>query len=123
MLIAAFFQWWYGPGWVQQLRNMERRVKNIAGMFSMDILLRTMFSPWKQIVSRARRDQSLGDKVRAYIDNQVSRFVGFWVRLLVLLTAFICILLVSVVSVVSVVLWPLIPLSPIILVLFGAGVI
>jgi hypothetical protein len=118
----AFFQWWYGAGWAQQAKGMERRVHNIAGMFSVDILLRTMFSPWKQTVLYARRDQSLGDKFTAELGNLVSRFVGFGVRILVLFTALLGIFFVGLYGLVGIVIWPVVPLLPLVLIFVSLGI-
>ena len=111
----AFLKWWYGAGWAQQAALTRQRVTNIGGMFSVPILLRTMFAPWKQTVIIARRDQALSDKVQAWIGNQVSRFVGFGVRVLVLLTAMLCIVFVSIVGIVTMIIWPILPAMPLIL--------
>lgn len=108
----AFLTWWYGRGWMDQVHALRRRVTNIGGMFSVPILLRTMFSPWKQTVIIPRRDQSMSDKIQAMIGNQVSRFVGFGVRLLVLITALICIMVVGTISILGILVWPFLPLLP-----------
>jgi hypothetical protein len=122
MLITAFFQWWYGAGWAQQGKAMQRRIRNIAGMFSVDILLRTMFSPWKQTVVYARRDQSLQDKFGAEVGNIVSRFVGLGVRFMVLFTAGIGVFCAGLYGLLGIILWPLIPFLPLILILVSLGV-
>ncbi len=85
--------------------------------------MRTLFSPWKQIVSAARRDQSLDDKVQAEVDNWVSRFVGLGVRLMVLFAAGVCIALVATAGVIIILLWPFVPLLPAVLVLISLGVL
>ncbi len=53
------------------------------------------------------------------VDNTVSRVVGFWVRLIVLLTAAIGLTATVVVGVTLLLIWPLLP--PLALVLIGRG--
>lgn len=111
----AFLKWWYGAGWAYQAALIRRRVTNIAGMFSVPILLRTMFAPWKQTVVVSRRDQALNDKVQAWIGNQVSRFVGFGVRCLALLAATFSMAFVGLIGLVTIAVWPLLPALPLVL--------
>jgi hypothetical protein len=85
--------------------------------FSTPTLLRTLFAPWRRIVTYP--GSSLDTKIRAFGDNIVSRAVGFAVRLIVLITAFVMIAIVLVVGAAGVILWPLIPLGVIALLVLG----
>jgi len=107
MLALEFFTWWYSRGWRQLAKNMQRRIALTSSMFSVPILLRTLFAPWKRIITYP--GASIEAKVRAFSDNMVSRFVGFTVRILVLFAAAIMLLIVSAVAVVELVAWPLLP--------------
>lgn len=109
MILLSFFQWWYGPGWVSQIKAISGRVSALADTFSIRILLRTLFSPWKQITTSSMTDQSMQIKMRAGVDNVISRLVGFSVRMLVLLVACISIVLSVLVSIAIAILWPIIP--------------
>jgi hypothetical protein len=113
MLAAQFFVWWYGEGWRGQARLGRKRVQQTVRTFSAPLLISTMFSPWRRILSAP--GPSLQAKLEAIGDNLVSRAIGFTVRLLVLITAAVMILLISLISVIQIVSWPLVP--P--LILFG----
>ena len=121
MLIISFFHWWYGAGWKQQFVDYRTRVERISELFSIDILLKTMFSPWKQIVTHARADQSFKAKQAAFVDNIVSRVVGFFVRLFTLITGVVAILAVVIFGFILVLLWPIIPILPAILIIVSLG--
>ncbi len=75
MLALEFIAWWYGQGWVLQIQNARKRLVRTSHLFSLPILLRTLFSPWKKIIT----DPGAGmeEHVRAATDNIVSRLVGF----------------------------------------------
>ena len=81
---------------------------NLADAFSISTLLRTLFAPWRRIVSYP--GASLDDKLRAMLDNLVSRGVGFVVRLFVLLAVAVLAVVIIIVDVVQIVAWPLVPL-------------
>ena len=88
------------------------RVAKVAKAFSGGTLLRTLFSPWKQLITDSGHDAALGDKMRALLDNIVSRFVGFMVRSITLFAALITITIVFVINIALVVVWPLVPVLP-----------
>lgn len=117
MLLAEFFIWWYGPGWKQAWRGCFGWVKSILLAFSLDILLQTLFSPWKRIVTPPGR--GLDAKMRAMVDNLISRVVGFFVRILVTITALVLVSGAAIVGLVLAVTWPLLPFAGIVLVVWG----
>ncbi len=115
MLIASFFGWWYGPGWRHALNSFGLRIKGISELFSVQQLLRTLFQPWRRIVTVP--GSSFEDKLRAWGDNLVSRGIGFVVRSCVLLAAVCTLTAVSLVTVAEIIVWPLVPvLAPVLIV-------
>ena len=109
MLAVAFFSWWYGQGWAQVFKIMQRRIMQIEQSFSVPTLLKTLFSPWRRVVSYP--GAGVDAHVQAFIDNLISRFVGFTVRLAVIITAGLMIAAISVLAIVEVIAWPLIPIA------------
>ena len=117
MLMLSFFSWWYGQGLARLVRAIQRRVQQLADMFSVAILLRTLFSPWRRIITYP--GAGLEAHVRAMLDNMVSRFIGFFVRVIVLLSAAVLFAVLMVVSVLQIILWPLLPVIAVGLIIWG----
>lgn len=115
--MAAFFRWWYGAGWKLVLEQLGLRLRSVAGAFSVKLLVRTLFSPWRRVVAVRRR--GLDGAFHAAIDNAVGRFIGFSVRCIVLVAAAITIVILSMLGGVVLVLWPLLPPAAILLVVVG----
>ncbi len=111
MLAVEFFIWWYTRGWSQTFLDLRRRLTNTLHLFSVSILLRTLFAPWRRIVTYPAN--GLAERFKAMGDNLVSRSVGFVVRVLTLLLAGFMLLVVAVVNVAIAILWPLLPLGAI----------
>jgi hypothetical protein len=105
----AFFSWWYGNGWQQLLKNFRSRVLSVVDSFSVRQLLKTLFAPWKRIISQPGR--SVEERFRAAIDNAFSRVVGFFVRLAVLLAAMFSLLIVIILGIAEIIVWPLLPIA------------
>ena len=121
MLIADFLLWWYGPGWLGRLVDVERNVSRWAHYFSLGTLLATLFQPWKQIVTQTGAGQSLKARESAFIDNIVSRFVGFFVRIGVFVCGVFFMIAVMLFSLLFVILWPVLPVSPLLVIVVGLG--
>jgi hypothetical protein len=107
LVLIEFFTWWYGPGYGKLIHFCRNLIKKIQLSFSIPILLSTLFSPWRRIISLPGR--TIDEKMRAVLDNLVSRAVGFCVRLIVLITALFLTIISSIISVIMAVSWPLIP--------------
>ncbi len=117
MLATSFITWWYGAGWKLVAANVQRRLDRTLASFSVPTLARTMFAPWKRIVSAP--GAGIAAHVRAMGDNLISRLVGFTVRLLVLLTATISMGFIAIAGLIEIVIWPLVPFLIVIFIVLG----
>jgi len=108
MLVVAFLSWWYGPGWRDTASALQERLRTTALSWSMPILLRTMFQPWRRIITQS--GGSLQQRFMALVDNAVSRFVGFMVRLFALVAASLMLVVYAVVGGLILLTWPVLPL-------------
>ena len=80
----------------------------------MNSLIRTLFKPFRQIsADSATTGSSLDLKWHMFIDRLISRIVGFFSRLILLITGCILIILGGIISLILIIIWPLIPLAPI----------
>ncbi|HTB49080.1 MAG TPA: hypothetical protein VK712_03290 [Verrucomicrobiae bacterium] len=109
MLILSFFSWWYGAGWWSVIDSFKPRVTGVQESFSVGQLLRTLFAPWRRIITYPGSD--LGQRFRAWGDNVFSRAIGFVVRLFVLLIALVALVLVAALTAIEVVVWLLLPIA------------
>ncbi len=116
-MIFEMLRWWYVTGWVQAARRIGSWTSSVEHMFSLSLLLRTLFAPWRRIVSYAGK--GLDARIHASLDNLVSRAVGFVIRIFVILAAGVAMLGALILSVLMVVIWPLLPLSFVFFVIRG----
>jgi len=115
--MAAFFKWWYGAGWKLVWKRLGERVHSVASAFSVTLLIRTLFSPWRRVV--AARGRGFDAAVHAAIDNAVGRFIGFSVRCVVLVAAALSTVFISIIGIIILVVWPFLPLSAAALLVLG----
>lgn len=112
-MIMAFFSWWYGEGWKRQLEHVSDRMVGLVDMFSIELILRTLFAPFRQI-SAGRIDGPIAVQFRAFLDKTISRGIGAMVRLAVLIAGSITIVFSGIIGVLYLLIWPLLPLLPLI---------
>lgn len=116
-MIFEMLRWWYVTGWMQAVRRISSWTMGVEHAFSLSLLMRTLFAPWRRIMSASGR--SLDAKMHAAMDNAVSRAVGFFIRLFVILAAGVSMLVAFIAGVIMAALWPLLPLAVIFCIVKG----
>jgi hypothetical protein len=117
MFMLDLFVWWYGAGWAGVLKSTRKRLERLGDMFSISILMRTLFSPWRRIISYP--GAGLDAKLRAFGDNLVSRCIGFVIRAFVLVSATIVFGCMLVIGLAELIAWPLVPVAGVALIAKG----
>jgi len=118
MFVASFLSWWYGAGWRGRIVKLREQLASTLDYFSIDLLLRTLFSPFRQI-SAGQVDGPIGVKFRAFLDRLVSRIIGSIVRGLMIIAGIVTILFHTVIGGVMLAAWAVIPLLPAVLIVLG----
>lgn len=112
LLVTELFKWWYTAGLRQRLKKISVRLDGTIDYFSMDLLVKTLFAPFRQI-SAGKVDGSLEVKMRALIDRLFSRLIGAFVRSLLLVVGGVTIALQAVLALVMILAWLLVPFLPV----------
>ena len=113
MFIVGLLSWWYGAGWVAEAKRVKERIASTADYFSIGLLAKTLFSPFRQI-SAGRVDGPIGIKWRAFVDRLISRCIGALMRTFLIILGIVCISLIAVVGAVLLATWFIVPLLPIV---------
>ena len=119
MILLYLWRWWYVQGWQEAAKALLGTIKRLSGVFSVDLLLRTLFSPWKQTVNVAGPNTSIQLRMKWWIGNQVSRFIGFIIRSSTLVVAALGLLIVSILGGGVLLVWPFVPVASVVLIIAG----
>lgn len=119
MLPIAFITWWYSSGWQRIAHKFKTRSASISATLSIGLLSRTLFQPWRRIISYSGR--GLGQQIAAMADNAVSRFIGSLVRGSVLIAGVFTICAAALLTLLELIVWPLLPLAPLALIVVGVS--
>lgn len=113
MFLVGLISWWYGRGWIGQLKRMAGRFSATLEFFSVGQLFSTLFSPFRQISAGASGDGSIGGAFRGFVDQTISRVIGGFVRFFTIIFGLIVIVLQALYEVMIMIAWWFLPLLPI----------
>lgn len=104
-----------------RVSRLREKLTGTLDYFSIDLLLRTFFSPFRQISAGQVRGP-LGVQMRALLDRIISRIIGAMIRLVMIIVGVFAIILYTLIGGLMVVLWGVIPVLPVLgIVLFMSG--
>lgn len=118
MVIMGFFSWWYSDGWKRCVQRIRSGLMSLYDYFSFDLLLKTLFSPFRQIDAGQVRG-SLEDKMKAFGSRLFSRLFGAFLRTFVMMIGVVAIIFALVIAIIRLIAWPLLPLLPIVFLIFA----
>lgn len=82
--MVTYLSWWYGQGLVNFWSGILVMTEKVYSFFSVTILLRTIFDPWKRD-EYAVENASLQTRMKIWLNNLISRAIGFVIRLFTIL--------------------------------------
>jgi hypothetical protein len=112
MLLVGFVSWWYGAGWRSQIKKIELSIRRTSDFFSISLLFKTLFSPFRQISADATGND-IGSRFRAWGDRLFSRIIGAVMRTFMIIFGLVTLLIALLIGLLRLVLWPAVPLLPI----------
>lgn len=118
-VIGYYILWHYTKAWKDFLRVMENYLWFVGNYFSINLLLGTLFAPWRRLHEsggKGTKESFLG----AFLINTLMRFVGFGARLFIIISGAFSLLLIIALGFVAAIAWLLLPV--IVFLLFFAGV-
>ena len=114
MLAMALVSWWYTAAWSGMVRRVEHRLNSVLSFFSVGLLLRTLFDPFRQISAGMSQGAGLDAHMRAWFDRSFSRVIGFIVRSIFIVVGILSAVFAMLLGVIVLIIWPCIPLLPIV---------
>lgn len=103
--------WWYTEGWQQCLLRVKGRFEATLDYFSITLLLRTLFAPFRQI-SASSVGGPLALQLQAFFDRLISRCIGATVRLFMIVAGGIVIIFNVTFGAIILLFWALVPFLP-----------
>lgn len=100
------------------MQRVRDGLLSLYDYFSFDLLLKTLFSPFRQIDAGQVRG-SIEDKMKAFGSRLFSRFFGAFLRTFIMIIGMIAIIIALVIAVIRLIAWPVLPLLPAVFLIFA----
>lgn len=113
MFIVGLIGWWYGPGWRRSASRVAERLAATADFFSIGLLARTLFAPFRQI-SAGKVRGSLSVILHAWLDKLISRLIGAMVRSAMMVAGVIALAVHGAIGSLLIVGWLVVPVLPLV---------
>jgi hypothetical protein cdiviTM7_02844 len=111
MFIASLLKWWYSAGYIRCAKGWMTRLESALDYFSIDLLLKTMFSLFRQD-GAVGSGGALNIRIRRFFERLVSRLIGACIRSIVLIIGLLVITILAITSLFSLIVWAVIPVFP-----------
>lgn len=108
-ILPSYITWHYGEALRDGLRVWTNLLWFLSNFFSLSLLIRTFFAPWKRI-QESRGRLSIENIAEAVVTNTIMRFVGALMRFVVICIGCLAVLATFWLGVVFLVVWLLMPL-------------
>lgn len=118
-MFVGFLSWWYGAGLTSRIDGAGERLARVGDFFSVGLLAATLFTPFRQL-DTGRVRGPLGVQLHAALDNLISRLIGAFIRLTMIVVAGFAFMAAALYGVSVVLGWLVLPVVPLIGGLIGA---
>ncbi len=112
MFLVGIMSWWYKDGILNRVRIAKNRLVVSADLFSISLLIRTMFNPYRQI-SADTSGASLSEKIRAFFDRLLSRVIGSVMRSFMVIFGSIVMVLQVLFEILTMIIWLFMHILPV----------
>lgn len=120
--IGDIFGWWYTKGIRDFFIYLKAILLKLTDIFSVKLLLRTFFSPWKRDIT-SMEGLPLNQMLQVIVFNLVSRLIGAFIKAIILFIYLIALTVFFAVALSLVLIWLLLPIITILGIIIGIGLI
>lgn len=116
--LSDIFGWWYSKGIRDFFDYLFAFLVKITDIFSVKLLFRTYFSPWKRDLVSSE-GLPLNGIIQVALSNLVSRLIGFLIKTVILFIYLIVLAIFVVLSLFLIFVWLFLPLISIAGIIYG----
>lgn len=123
IIFIQYLEWYFLDRTLKILRGWKNTIVSYFNYFSISILIKTLFSPWKGISSGYGRGLDLNRWIEAFVLNSMSRIIGVITRVIFLIVAVIAEFFIIVGGFLVLIIWLAAPLLFFISIYYGFSII
>lgn len=108
-LFFKYFKWHYGKGFNEFILNARSFLSFLTHFFSLKLLFKTLFSPWKRMGESYEKGFHLEKTLSTLLVNTILRVVGAVTRLVIISVGVLVIIIFVIFTFVGLVSWLFMP--------------
>lgn len=110
LIIPYYFSWHYGRGFKELIVNSKNLAVFVLHLFSIRILLSTLFSPFQRLKSESNGSGlNMEDMLGNIVVNLIMRLLGFLMRIVVIIIGLISFIIAIALMLISWIIWLALP--------------
>lgn len=109
-VIIIFWRWYYGQAIKDVLKGWKNFIIFSLEYFSIPLLLKTLFAPWKRDITKKPRGLDFKKLFEYLTFNLISRGMGFFIRFFTICVGILFFLLVVILGFIFFIIWLFLPL-------------
>lgn len=118
-VILRFWAWYYTGAGKSLVRAWKNFIIFVREYYSIPLLLRTLFYPWRRDITKYGRGFSIKNFLETLSFNLISRSIGFVVRSVAIVIGLICLLGVIILGFIALIIWLMLPVILLFLIIIG----
>jgi len=118
-VILRFWAWYYSGAIKSLLGIWHNFIIFVREYYSIPLLLRTLFHPWRRDITKYGRGFSIKNFLETLSFNLISRGLGLFIRLFTIVIGLISLLGVIVLGLIAFIIWLILPVVLIFMIIFG----
>lgn len=122
-LYSGYFKWHYSGALKDSFVVATNLIWFVSNLFSIGLLFRTLFAPWKRVTESHDREAGIEDYFATIAVNMMSRVVGAFIRLAVIAVGLLALLFSLVLTAAFYVVWLTAPALLPLMFLYGLVII
>jgi len=120
IIVLQFWSWYYTGAVRNLIKTWRNFIIFVREYYSIPLLLKTLFYPWRRDITKYGRGFSIKNFLGTLSFNLISRSLGFFVRIFIIVLGFICLLGVIILGALALIVWLILPF--VLLIFIGLGI-
>ncbi|MFA6552745.1 MAG: hypothetical protein WCT19_04595 [Candidatus Paceibacterota bacterium] len=122
-LPLSYLAWHYTSAFADTARIFSNLFWFLWHYFSIEILLKTLFSPWRRLHDDAGGGSRTENFLSGLVINNMMRFIGFFIRSFTIIFGLVVIVFTFIFAVLFFIFWAVLPIAVTVLLFLGAKIL
>ena len=119
IIVLQFWNWYYTGAVRSLIKTWRDFIVFVREYYSIPLLLKTLFYPWRRDITKYGRGFSIKNFLETLSFNLISRGLGFFARIFIIILGSICLVGVIVLGALALIVWLILPVVLLFFIIMG----